>query len=204
LLFCFAILPLHAAGQDRSREPKATQQSADKGAVSSNNDQIEVKTDRFSNVTTVRLKQQAILDKPDHLITVEIETKLGEKKSYDWEREMVSAYATLESQSKEPVDFGDEEVHFIINGQALNLGKADLKVDPYPSIGGNLKPGFRVRRFTVLLFDRRALEQFSKANRIEMRLGSLEPALSQSVVANLREYANQVLAQHKIANERRP
>jgi hypothetical protein len=34
---------------------------------------------RFSNVTTVTLKPQAILDAPGHLITMEIKTKLKER-----------------------------------------------------------------------------------------------------------------------------
>jgi hypothetical protein len=202
LLFCFAILPLHAAGQDRSREQKATQQGADKGVVSSTNDQIEVKTDRFSNVTTVTLKPQVIFEKPDHFITIEINTKIGEKKSYNFEKEMVQAYVTFESQSKGLVDFGDEELHFIINGRPLNLGKSEFSTIPYGSRTGKLKPDFRLLKFSVKILDRPNLEQFSKANRIEMRLGSIETTLSDQLVATLREYATQALAQHKIANGR--
>lgn len=203
LMFCLAIPAFHATGQERAREDKFAPQSSDNSKAGSTDNPIEVKTDRFSNVTTVTLKPQVIFEKPDHLITIEINTKLGEKKSYDWEREMVQAFATLESQSKGPVDFGDGEIHYIINGQALNVGKADFDVDPYPSIGGKLKPGFRIREFTVLLFDRRALEQFSKANRIEMRLGPIETALSNALVATLHEYATRTLTQHKIALEKK-
>jgi hypothetical protein len=202
LLLCITVPTLHAIEQEHARDDKSTIQSPDKNKTSSTNDQIEVKTDRFSNVTTVTLKPQAVLDKPDHIITMGIETKLGEKKFSDWEREMVNAYATFESQSKGPVDFGDEEIHYIINGQPLSIGKADFSVDPYPSIGGNLKPGFGIRKFTVKLFDRRALEQFSKASHIEMRLGPIETTLSNTFVATLRKYATQVLAQHKIVKER--
>jgi hypothetical protein len=202
LLFCFAIQTIHAAGQDRGRGEKGASQGADKGATSSTNDQIEVKTDRFSNVTTVTLKPQAILDTPNHVITMAIETKLGEKKFDDFEKEMVEAYVNIESQSKAPVDFGDEELHFIINGQPLNLGETNLKVDPYASRAGKLKPDFRIREYGVQIFDRPALERLSKANRIEMRLGSIEPKLSSQFIATLREYAVQVLAQYKIARQR--
>ncbi len=203
LLFCFALSTLQATGQDRSREEKGAQQNPDNAKTNSTDSPIEVKTDRFSNVTTVSLKPQVIFEKPDHFITIEINTKLGEKKSYDWQREMIEAYATIESQSKGPVDFGDEEIYYMINGQTVNSGKADFKVDPYPSIGGNLKPGFRIRRFTVDILDRRALEQLSKAKRIEMRLGAIETTLSDQLVATLREYATRVLAQHKLASEGR-
>jgi hypothetical protein len=54
------------------------------------------------------------------------------------------------------------------------------------------------------IFNRNAMEQLSKANRIEMRFGTIEQMLSHSTVTNLREYAKQVLALHKIAKERKP
>jgi hypothetical protein len=63
--------------------------------------------------------------------------------------------------------------------------------------------GFRISTFFVAIFDRRMLEQFSRAARIEMRLGSIELTLGQPEVAILREYANQVLAQHKVVRERK-
>ncbi|MCI0665588.1 MAG: hypothetical protein L0220_31395 [Acidobacteria bacterium] len=192
---------LFVVGQERGREDKGVAQTND---AKTSNDQIEVKTDRFSNVITVTLKPQVILDKPDHYLTMEIKTKLGEKKFSDWEREMVNAFVNFESQSKVPVDFGDRQLHFMIDGKPLNLAKTSFSVSPHADRYGKLKPGFKISESFTSLFDRRALEQFSKANRIEMRLGSFEPTLSQSVVMNLREYANQVLAQHKIVMERKP
>lgn len=202
LLFCLAGSTLHGAGQAQSQVNKVAPQSPGNSKASSPNDQIEVKTDRFSNVTKVTLKPQAILDTPDHIITIEIETELGEKKFNDFEKELVEAYVNIESQSKSPVDFGDQELHFIINGQPLNLGETDFKVDAYASRTGKLKPDFRIREYGIQIFDRSALERFSKANRIEMRLGSIEPKLSAQLIATLREYAVQVLAQHKIARQR--
>ena len=63
--------------------------------------------------------------------------------------------------------------------------------------------GFRISTSFVAIFDRRDLEQFSRATRIEMRLGSIELTLGKPGVAILREYANQVLAQHKVVRERK-
>ena len=163
-----------------------------------------MKTDPFSNVTTVTLKPQAIIDKPDHVVTMGIETRLGEKKSSELQRDMVEAHVEFESQSKGLVDFGDEELHFIINSKPLNLGKKEFKTIPYASRSGKLKPDFRLLKIAVAILDREALESLSKANRIEMRFGSLEPTLSNEFIATLREYAVQTLAQHKIAKERKP
>jgi hypothetical protein len=63
--------------------------------------------------------------------------------------------------------------------------------------------GFTIKSSFVAIFDRRAIEQFSKATRVEMRFGPIELSLNQSAVSVLRDYASQVLAQHKIAKERK-
>jgi hypothetical protein len=202
LMVCLMIPVFHATGHGRVRAAKSAPQSPGDGKTGPTDNPIEVKTDRFSNVTTVTLKPQVIFEKSDHFITIEINTKLGEKKFSDLEREMVQAYVAFESQSKGLVDFGDEELHFIINGQSLNLGKSEFKTIPYASRSGKLKPDFKLLELSANILDRPNLEQFSKANHIEMRLGPIETTLSNQLVANLREYANQVLTQHKIAKDR--
>jgi hypothetical protein len=199
LLFCLAVPTLHAVGRDSGRVENGVPQ----GAASSTNDQIEVKTDRFSNATTVTLKPQPILDTPDHIITVGIKTKFGgNEPSYDFQKDLINAYVDIESQSKEIVDFGDRELHLLINGQPLSFRDINLKTDPYPTISGKLKPGFSLRKYGVVIFDKEALERLSKAKSIEMRLGPIESKLSSEVIATLREYAVQALAQRKTAKER--
>jgi hypothetical protein len=206
LLLCFAASTLNTAGQAISQHLISISQDpnrSDAKATSiSDNNPVEVKTDRFSNVTTVTLKPQLIIDKTDHMMTIEISAKFGEKTFSDWERDRIKGFAVLESQSKEAVDFGDQELHFIINGKPLNLGKTDIKIDPYSSLGGKLKPGFSIRQSGLRLLDQNALGLFSKADQVEMRLGSIELTLSKEATTNLREYAIQALAQHKIAKEK--
>jgi hypothetical protein len=186
-------------GQERQQEKKGSAQNSDAKSVS---DQIEVKTDRFSGVTTVKLKPQVILDKPDHQMTIDIETKLGEKGQLDFEKDDMKAEAWFRSQSKDPVDFGDQELHFLIDDKPLDLGKTpggtNANMDK-----STLKPGFRSSKSFVSILDRSDLTQFAKARRVEMRLGSIELTLGQPEVAMLREYANQVLAQHKIVSEKK-
>jgi hypothetical protein len=187
------------SGQERQSNDKAVAQSGDAKSV---NDQIEVNEDRFSGVTTVKLKSQLILDKPDHQLTIKSETKLGDKKSFDLEMGTVSAYVWLESQSKGPVDFGDREVHLLIDGNSLNLGKSRGSVDAYPD-PNKLKPGFKISKSFTSIFDRSALEKISQGKHIEMRLGAIELALSQPVMAALREYANRVLMLEKTSRKKK-
>jgi hypothetical protein len=196
LLFCLTASTIPATGQEHSQNERATSQGAVKGP------QIEVKTDRFTKVTTVTLKPLKIVDKADVFLTMEIETKLGQKGQ---DKEVVIAFVKLELQSKDPLFPDIKELNFLVDDQPLSAGKAKFDLDRLTDINGELKPGFKFREFAnSLAFDRPALEQISKANRIEMQLGPIETTFSNTLVASLREYAVQVLAQHKIAKEKQP
>jgi hypothetical protein len=199
LMFVIASSIFFVVGKERQREEKGGAQATDARQA---NDQVEVKTDRFSGVTTVKLKPQVILDKPDHQMTIEMETKLGEKGKFESEKEDLKAESWLRSQATYLVDFADQELHFLIDEKPMDRGRAmgglDTGVDK-----SKLKPGFRSSQSFVSIFSRSDLERFSKAKRIDMRLGSIELTLSQPVMAILRDYANQVLAQHKIASEKK-
>jgi hypothetical protein len=160
--------------------------------------QVEVKTDRFSNITTVTLKPQTILDKPEHLVTMRIETKLEKKDFDDAFRDEVNAYVYFESHSNGSIDFGDRKILFLVNNQPLRVPAGEIKIE----VPIDPKPGFKSYRSGLTIFNRVALEQIGKANEIEMRLGSVELRLSASMVATMREYATQALAQQKAVNGR--
>ena len=144
-----------------------------------------------------------ILDKPDHQLTIEIETKLGEKGQLDFEKDDVTAEVWFRSLYKESVDFGDKELHLLIDGKPLSHGKVSGGEAEATDENMRSQRGFKLSTFFVAIFNRRVLEQIGKAKRIEMRLGSIELTLSQPGVSILRDYANQVLAQHKIVRERK-
>lgn len=189
---------LFVAGQEQRRGEKSGTQSVDSKSA---NDQIEVKEDRFSGVTTVKLKPQVILDKPEHQLTIRSETKLGDKNSFEWRMDTVSAYVWLESHYNQSVDYGDRELHLMIDGKPLNLDKL---TGGAPS-KSTLNTGYRLMSsFVAILDDRSKLEQISKGKNIEMRFGTIEVTLTQPVVAALREYANRVLIQDKIVRGRKP
>jgi hypothetical protein len=175
-----------------AQDPKSDKEAASAGS------QIEVKTDRFSNLTKVTLKPQTILDKPDHLITMRIETKLEKKGFDDVFRDSVDAYVYFESHSNGGVDFGNRKIHFLVNGQPLNVPPGKITIEGLIKP----KPGFKIYQSGVALFNRAALEQFRKADLIEMRLGSIELTPSASMITTLREYATQALAQQKAINGR--
>ena len=200
LLFFTTVSIFAASGQERQRQEKGGAQSADSRQA---NDQIEIKEDRFSGVTTVLLKPQVIMDKPDHQLTIEIKTKLGEKGQLNFEKDDVAAEVKFRSLYKESVDFGDQELHFLIDGKPLNHGRISGGDAEATDENMRKQRGYKLSTFFVAIFNRSELEQLSKAKNIEMRLGSIKPTLGQPVVSILRDYANQVLAQHKIVRERK-
>jgi hypothetical protein len=183
-------------GQEGQQEMKGASQTSD---AKSTSDQIEVKNDRFSGVTTVKLKPQIVPDKPEHQLTIRSETKLGDKKSHEWEMGTVSAYVWLESHYNRSVDYGDRELHFIIDGKPLDIGRI-TGGSPTESM---LKPAFKIMASFVSIFNRSKLEQISNGKRIEMRFGTVEVTLGQPVVTALREYASQVLTLDKTTREKK-
>jgi hypothetical protein len=197
LLLCLTIPTMRATGQERAHEDKSAQQSPDNGKMSSTDDPIEVKTDRFSNVTTVNLKPQAILDTSEHLITMAIKTKLEQKRADDIFRDSVDAYAYFDSYSN-GVDFGAGEIHMLVDGRPLRTPPGHIELIPLVKP----KPGFRSYKSGVVILDRDALERIKKANRIEMRLGSIELTLDTAMLATLHEYATRALDQNKNFNRR--
>jgi len=183
-------------GQEGQQEMKGASQTSD---AKSTSDQIEVKNDRFSGVTTVKLKPQVVLDKPEHQLTIRSETKLGDKKSHEWEMGTVSAYVWLESHYNQSVDYGDRELHFIIDGKPLDIGR----ITGGSPTESTLKPAFKIMASFVSIFNRSKLEQISNGKRIEMRFGTVEVTLGQPVVTALREYASQVLTLDKTTREKK-
>ena len=183
-------------GQEGQQEMKGASQTSD---AKSTSDQIEVKNDRFSGVTTVKLKPQVVLDKPEHQLTIRSETKLGDKKSHEWEMGTVSAYVWLESHYNRSVDYGDRELHFIIDGKPLDIGR----ITGGSPTESTLKPAFKIMASFVSIFNRSKLEQISNGKRIEMRFGTVEVTFGQPVVTALREYASQVLTLDKTTREKK-
>jgi hypothetical protein len=198
LLVCLIGLIIPVVGLDQQREAKA---QSNENKVK--NDQIDVKTDRFSNKTTLVLKPQALIEKPDHFVTLTIKTEVG--KSDDL-REKVSLFSELHvaSQAKSPPDFGDSELHFLVNDKPLDItyntiGDYPLSLESKYYIEKN---NLRIKRTYTYFVSDAAFTSLSKAENIEMRLGPFELKLSQQVTTNLREYAKQVLEQRgKISGE---
>ena len=160
---------------------------------SQQNDQVEVKTDRFSEATTIKLKPQTILDTPDQIITMSLEAKFGDKKirdEVDRTSEILGeqAFVRLESQSKGSVDFGDKQLHFIVDGKRIKVGESVGTLLKFPGKDPDLKPGFKNREVFTNGLNLEQMKQIANGNRVEMRFGKYESVLSTTLLGNLREF----------------
>jgi hypothetical protein len=165
-------------------------------AADAQSDQVEVKTDRYSEATTVKLKPQLILDTPDHFITMRLEAKFGEKKIRS-EMEMADTLTTegamiwFDSQAKIPTDFGDRELHFIVDGKRIKIGESSEELLNSVGKDPDLKPGFKINELLGIGLNTDQLKQIASGNRVEMRLGKYEFVLSPSVLGNWKEYVRE-------------
>jgi hypothetical protein len=197
MLVCSLLI---AAGSLFMQQGNKSQQTPVPNAQS---DQVEVKTDRFSEATTVKLKPQMILDTPDHFITMRLEAKFGDQKLRD-EAEIASAimsesaFVRFESQSKIPTDFGDKALHFIVDGRRIKAGESAYSFFKLPGPDPDLKPGFKNRETLTNSLKTDELKQIAAGHHVEMRLGKYEFTLTASMLSALqafvREYVKHALS----------
>jgi hypothetical protein len=186
------------------RQSDKSPQAATAGSGTS---QVEVKTDRFSEVTTVKLMPQSLLDTPEQRITMRLDAKFGDKKIRDTTDQVMEildekAMVIFESFANAPTDFGDKELHFIVDGKLLKVGE---------SAGGtaasrSTNPTYKILKRFVNSLDTAQLKKLAASRNVEMRLGKYEFVLSPAVLENFREFVREFIkyAPSSKLRERRP
>jgi hypothetical protein len=199
---CSSLFVFASFGNASAQSQKSVQSSQTATPPEVSSDQVEIKTDRFSGAITITLKAQTILNTPDQFITMRLEAKFDDQKTKPTTEQAIDilsegALIYFESLANQPTDFGDKELHFIIDGKPLKIGE---------SSGGKPdkanKPGYKVlKRFTNSLNTDR-LKQLAAGKRVEMRLGTYELVLSDEVMTNFRTFVSEFIkrapsSQHK-------
>jgi len=172
------------------RQSDKTPQAATAG---SGTNQVEVKTDRFSDVTTIKLMPQRILDTPDQLISMRLEAKFNDKKIRDTTDQVMEildekAMVFFESFASAPTDFGDKELHFIVDGRPLKIGESAGGTP-----GRSSNPAYRSMKSFINSLDTAQLKKLAASKHVEMRLGKYEFVLSSAVLENLREFVREFI-----------
>jgi hypothetical protein len=101
-----------------------------------------------------------------------------------------------ELQAAEAFDFGDGELHFLVDSKPIKIGKAFVIQLPNglhkaPALTASLDKGVPLD----------VVRRIAEGNRVEMRLGAIELTISQPTLSKLREFSNQALALRKSAME---
>jgi hypothetical protein len=181
----------HGQAQQSDKAPQAAAPGPGSG-------QVDVKTDRFSEGVTINLKPQMILDTPDQFITMRLEAKFADKKARDFTDQVMEildekAMVWFESQAKMATDFGDQELHFIIDGKRVSLGESPGTLLSALGKDPELKPGFKIHERFVNSLDTDQLKQLASGKHVEMRLGKYEFVLSDTTLGNLREFVHEFI-----------
>lgn len=150
---------------------------------------IEVKRDDFSGATLVRLRDASIVNEPEHALTIQLETKVNDRSpAARMLSEEPRADATLTSFSPKGRDFGDRELHFLIDGRPLRIGvAAESPAFRNPDVQAkSLVVGSRIHA-VIRMAD---LRRIVTGKDVRMRLGWFEADLNSNVLGSLRSFVN--------------
>ena len=179
---CVMVVGLWAGvmGQSKSR-------GANNAAGTNGNSDVVVKKDEFSGATIVTLKPQKLIDKPDHLLTMSSEVKLEGKTYADGSRVDETVLLKFDSQNNGEVDFGDEELHFVVDGKSVKGGTSASGFTS--SLLDKPAPGFKRRKSYTGGVSLSQLRGIAKGKNVAMRLGPFKLTLDEKVLSNMRDFA---------------
>ena len=156
--------------------------------------QVEVETDRFSGNVTVTMKPQTLIDTPELQLTIELKYRL-DKKKLEESPILVEELASvaLKSSVKGSVDYGDRELHFLVDGARLagrrtSSNSADPLLSEQDDKGR--RPDFTF--FSTLVLSQ--VERLATGKKVEVRLGAIETALNPATLAAIRDFAREFAA----------
>jgi hypothetical protein len=156
--------------------------------------QVEVETDRFSGNVTVTMKPQMLIDTPELQLTIELKYRL-DKKKLEESPILVEELASvaLKSSVKDSVDYGDRELHFLVDGARLD-GHRTASNSAHPLLSEQDDKGRRPDFTFSSSLDLSQVERIAAGKRVEMRLGPIETALSPATLAAIRDFAREFAA----------
>ncbi len=150
--------------------------------------QVMVDKDEFSGATTIKLKPQKLIDSPSHQLTMSAEVKLEGKTYAGVTGVDETVLFELVSRSKERVDFGDEELHFLVDGKPVKGG---------PTAGGMYDPNLPNNGLSSVFkggtsytggVSLSRLQQIIQGTNVAMRFGSLKLTLDENILSNFRQF----------------
>ena len=176
LFVCSFLLVITFASGAPAQSQKRDKPSQTAAPSAADGQQIDVKPDRFSGATKITLKPIYLFKKSNQKLAMSLEIKVDPKKSDD-----DIAFVNFISYSEYPMNFGDRELHCLIDGKPTSFGVAergDLAL--FPGSAETLFIGIGLNE----------LDQMAKGKKVEMRLGSIEWTCSDDVLSALDKFVS--------------
>jgi hypothetical protein len=149
--------------------------------------EVEIKTDRFSGDVTISMRPQTLIGAPRNSLTMELQYKKKTEASAPAE-EIVGV--RFDSRSSSEIDFGDEELHFLIDGRRLSIGRASSQPKAEaPMWSDKKRQGRKPDKTFYSTLSLSQINQISAGKQVEMRLGNVELVFDQTTLAAIREFA---------------
>ena len=146
--------------------------------------EVKVQHDRFTGERTISFEPQLILDHRDHRMSLEAEAKPGGNRPRRDIPELDDRVTfTFSSMSKAGVEFGDRELHFLVDGERIRIGRAAPRM---PTSSGN--PTLPVGQHLLIVLPLNKLQQIARGRDVQLRLGPIELTLDNQVMSVLKEF----------------
>lgn len=165
---------------------QSSARSGGKTPSASDQSQVVVDKDRYSGATTITLKPQKLIDSPEHLLTMSAESKTSDKPLIGFAEADERVMLKFDLQTTAALDYGDLELHFLVDGKPLRGGSIAGGGSPL------LKPKpvspYTKRRTLFGSLSVPTLGEIARGRKVEMRLGSVEATLSPELLGKLGEF----------------
>jgi len=202
LILAFALLSLLSCSS------KNTHKSSD--GIAKSSEQIEVKTDRFTGITTITLKPQKLISTQDLDILVALKT------SVDSESQSDLIDIDFKGNVDKKYDASASDLYFLVDGERLkfaelslsgSLNVAAMLAPPPPPLASppssSPQPAASKENSVELRpiscgwkLSRENLSKIAEGTEVEMKLGSIEMKLDPKLLASLRDYLQIVSDNH--------
>ncbi len=147
-------------------------------------DNTQVKDDPFSGAATITLPPQTIVnDVSIHLVMTAEAKILGSDPERGVRPQDDNATVTFTSRTPAGFDFGDSQLHFLVDGEPVRIG--------YAGLGRPVRTSDKILRVSekiVTVAPLTKLQRVASGSDVHMRLGQLKVPVEAKVLSALRRF----------------
>ncbi len=164
-------------------------------------DNSQVKYDPFSGETTITMPPQIIFSDDSNRLSMTAETKIPKDLSEKTLREQdIKATLTFVTWTPKGFDLGDDQLHFLADGEQIPVGYAGGGARlPFSTGDKQLRVGENIITIASLT----TLQRVTSGSDVQMRLGQLKVSIDSKVLSALRRFLDACRHQQTKRNQTR-